>query len=669
MADRAPLDEVVTRLLSLRDAGRPAGEAAQAAAALGWKPEEIKGALASAPPGWLGSLTQGATFGFGDEIRAGVQGAERKLLGGEDFGPAYADELGKARAAQALFQHAHPVGDVALQVAGGLPYAGAVGGAASVPAAIGKGALTGAAAGALTGAGTGTDPGDRAGRALFGGVVGAGVGGIAAPLVEGLVGAGRMQAAPGAVARQSLARAVADEGMTPATAAQAVADANAAGKTGVGLADVMQGGRVSGLLTDVAQSPNPAQAAVRTQIGDRQAGQFERVIGDLGDAAGVGGRRAVATANQLMEDRARDAAGDFAQAWTFDTASSPEARAAFAGLMHTDAGPRAYQRAATIARNEMPGAPVPKLDELVDENGVVKAMPNMQFLHYLKMGLDDLHSSAVSGGETGMGKTVARSIAGVRNSFRDQLAAANPAYGTALGRFSGYSAFHDALELGRQAITQSPDEFADVLHGLGSPGEQEMFRVGAVSKLNDMLGGQARGPTADLTRKLRSIGMEQKLPLLIGDPNAADLFARRLGLESAFSDTARRTMGNSATSERRELADLAEGNQAVGDLMQQLRGASGPTSFLMGLFDHTIGKLAKPMAAAFKGRFRGEMGGMLGRTDDDAVALMRELARRGPAPAYRGPQAAVPGAAATTNALLPQPQPDPWAGSGIALGR
>jgi hypothetical protein len=101
--------------------------------------------------------------------------------------------------------------------------------------------------------------------------------------------------------------------------------------------------------------------------------------------------------------------------------------------------------------------------------------------------------------------------------------------------------------------------------------------------------------------------------------------------------------------------------------MHQIRAASGPTSFLMGLFDHTIGRLAKPMAAAFKSRFRGEMGGMLGRTDQDAVDLLRQLAQRGPAPAYRGPQAAIPGAAAVTNALLPEP--DPWAGSGIALGR
>jgi hypothetical protein len=194
-----------------------------------------------------------------------VQGAERKLLGGEDFGPAYADELGKARAAQALFQHAHPVGDVALQVAGSLPYAGAAGGGDARGGGR-EGRLTGAVSGGLYGAGTGTDAADRTGRALFGGVTGGVVGGVLAPTVEGLVGATRMQAAPGAVARQSLARAVADEGMTPATAAQAVADANAAGKTGVGLADVMQGGRVSGLLRDVAQSPNPAQAAVRTQI-------------------------------------------------------------------------------------------------------------------------------------------------------------------------------------------------------------------------------------------------------------------------------------------------------------------------------------------------------------------------------------------------------------------
>jgi hypothetical protein len=121
-------------------------------------------------------------------------------------------------------------------------------------------------------------------------------------------------------------------------------------------------------------------------------------------------------------------------------------------------------------------------------------------------------------------------------------------------------------------------------------------------------------------------------------------------------------MGNSATSEGRELADLAEGNQSVGDLLHQLRGASGPTSFLMGLFDHTIGKLAKPMAAAFKGRFRGEMGGMLGRTDADAVDLMRR------ARAAR-PGAGLPRAAGRRPGRRGHHQRAPAAAAARSLGR
>jgi hypothetical protein len=39
--------------------------------------------------GLAGKYMQGATFGFGDEIKGAIEGGKAKLLRGEDYGPAY----------------------------------------------------------------------------------------------------------------------------------------------------------------------------------------------------------------------------------------------------------------------------------------------------------------------------------------------------------------------------------------------------------------------------------------------------------------------------------------------------------------------------------------------------------------------------------------------------
>lgn len=677
-ADRAPLDEVVRRVMEMRDQGRPIAEAEGAARSLGWEPAQIRAEMAKAPPGWATSLVAGPTLGFGDEIGAAIDAGIAGLKGGE-FGKSYEENLGRNRAAQADFERDHPALGLGLQVAGGaaLPLGGAVRGASTLAGAAGRGLATGAATGAVAGFASGEGLEDRASRAIGGTILGGVVGGALAPVAESIGRALSMQTGPGArgVARASLADAVRAEGVTPGAAADAVAAANRLGKTGVTPADVMQSGPVGGLLRDVAQSPNPMQGAVRGQIGDRQLGQYERVIGDLGRAAGVGDASAVRATNRLLAARAAAAKPDFEKAWRFDTASSPEARTAIAGLMGTDAGAKAYQRAAVLARNEMPGYKVPGLDDLVRTDAAgntVVTTPDMKFMHFLKMGLDSLYNSALKG-DDGMDATMARSIRGVRDQFRDALKGANPAYGQALDRFSGYTALQAAVDQGREAIMLPADQFREALAGMSGAGELEMFRLGAVSRLSDLLGKGIRGPAADLTRQLRSISMEEKLPALIGDPDRAREFMGRLGLEGRFSGTASRVAGNSATSEGRELSELASGDVGAGEVLDAVRNASRGGSVLMSLFNATLGRLAKPMAAAFKARYRDEMGRMLTRGDGDAEALLRALETRPPAPGFRAPQAAVPLAAGANQLLLGDPRPGddllPPPRGGIGLGR
>lgn len=122
-----------------------------------------------------GSILQGATFGFGDELTAGVGGA----LGGN-----YDEILAKDRSAQKRYEAENPYESMMFEIGGGLPLAfatpGAGAGALTKLATMGSQARSakglmgaGAAYGALTGFGKGEgDGGNRLASALVGGTVG-----------------------------------------------------------------------------------------------------------------------------------------------------------------------------------------------------------------------------------------------------------------------------------------------------------------------------------------------------------------------------------------------------------------------------------------------------------------------------------------------------------------
>src|SRR3954467_6356125 len=58
--------------------------------------------------GLAGQYMQGATFGFGDEIKGAIEGGKAKLLRGEDYGPAYEQGRDEARAGLKQFRERHP---------------------------------------------------------------------------------------------------------------------------------------------------------------------------------------------------------------------------------------------------------------------------------------------------------------------------------------------------------------------------------------------------------------------------------------------------------------------------------------------------------------------------------------------------------------------------------
>ena len=129
-------------------------------------------------------VLQGLTFGFADEIEAGMAATLAKFLDGHDFDTAYNDIVTDIRAKRDKFTSEHPALSTAAQVVGGVASGGAgIAKAASKLAPAGSGAAqriaagsgTGAIEGAIAGAGT-ADGEDMIESAKQGALLGAGLG-------------------------------------------------------------------------------------------------------------------------------------------------------------------------------------------------------------------------------------------------------------------------------------------------------------------------------------------------------------------------------------------------------------------------------------------------------------------------------------------------------------
>lgn len=202
--DRAQQDAFVSQVVSdPRFQERLRQRASEAAP----KPDvRAEGAAASPIPGdaamsgggieaALIGARQGVTFGFGDEINAGVRaaadwaGGKLGLSEPTTIGDAYDQRLAHERALLDQTRKENPVSATAGEIAGSALPALASGGASAggtLAAQAGRGALAGAATGAAYGFGEGEGGvGNRLAGAAIGGATGAAVGGAAPYLVRG----------------------------------------------------------------------------------------------------------------------------------------------------------------------------------------------------------------------------------------------------------------------------------------------------------------------------------------------------------------------------------------------------------------------------------------------------------------------------------------------------
>jgi hypothetical protein len=172
-------------------------------------------------------------------------------------------------------------------------------------------------------------------------------------------------------------------------------------------------------------------------------------------------------------------------------------------ILRTPTAQSAYERAARIAADR--NIPLPKVSiapdgKLITEAGDEVKGINTEFLHFIKMGLDDLVFTGKAP-QSGVGRTELAGQKEVRQRLLNMVDRNNPSYARARSYWADETAVMDAMTEGRTLMSSAPQTIAkqidevtaDVRKMSGS--EKEAFRLGAMQGLIDRIGGAQVGET------------------------------------------------------------------------------------------------------------------------------------------------------------------------------
>jgi len=444
---------------------------------------------------------------------------------------------------------------------------------------LGRAVATAAASGAASGIGAS----EKNENILTDAVVGGTTGGLTAGAlnqIQKLAGAGyRSLTQPGAASR---GRSQADEMMREAigadtgsmvTASGRMADAAASGKP-MTLADI--GPNTRGLVDAANLVPGEARKKIYDFLRRRDAGQVERLTADLQSAFGPRARF-FPEFNAMKAARARQGNKLYGVANKRNIPVTDE----LLSVMGRPSVQRAIDRAKELAAEDGIKLPAIRIDEntgrLVDSVGDAVTDVQTQFLHYVKMGLDDVVFVAKSPAG-GLGPTAANKVGNTRMQLLEIMDAANPMYKRARDRWAGETAAMNSMKSGRNFLREDIDELADGISKM-SKSEKEAFRVGAMQGLMDRI--EASVDTANIARNLLKTERNKKLIRLTFDQGekgtrSFNNFINRLSDEVEMKVTSSQVLGNSATQARKVAYD-----RLVDGARRQVPQGGGVTDFIV----------------------------------------------------------------------------------------
>jgi hypothetical protein len=448
----------------------------------------------------------------------------------------------------------------------GRAFASEIGGA-TVPALLSRGRTAqeslamatakGTGLGFVSGAGAGEGTlGERAEEGLFGATIGA----VATPAVQlgGRV-TGKayrsvvdgMFASPNRLGKDAARDAIksaleADAG----TVDQAIATVLSKAGKPYSLADI--GPNTRAYLDAANVLPGPGKKAAKDFLDKRDRGIAARLTSDIQDA--FGSRASFFDEfNALKEARSDLGKRLYERALSKQIPVNKE----LTSLLQRPSLQDAYNRGITIARER--GMPTPKTriedGKLVTDQGEVTAI-DTEFLHILKMGLDDVVFTGKSP-VSGIGTTALNSVKDTRAQFLNFIDRNNAAYKRARNYWAGETSAMDAMQMGRNFLRLDEDELAADIRKM-SKSEKEAFRLGAMQNVLDRMGGSQMGetvmgavgnPARDLIKNPRTVRL---LGLTFDDKTVFNRFINRLEDETEMRLTSAQVLRGSQTAERQQ---------------------------------------------------------------------------------------------------------------------
>ncbi|WP_421696942.1 phage tail tip lysozyme [Ancylobacter sp.] len=520
--------------------------------------------------GWLDAAMQGVTFGFGDELRAGVRSLQK--------GTSYDEEIEAERQALERYKQEHPYAALGSEVGGALltapflPAVGVVKGAGLLGRAA-SAAKTGTAYGALYGAGTGEGLEGRATGAISGGALGGLTGGGASLGLDAAAGLGRAGInavrAPfrGALnVENEAARRVGTAlnqdlgGAPPALAELALRSAQKTAPAVVG--DI--GGETTKALARSSANTSPAgREALQIATQDRfpgQAGRFEDVLrgitGSQGDNAAV---------REGLKDAARQAnAPAYKKAYQ---AGQSVWDSGLESLTGAPAMQTAIKDATNRSRNvaAVQGTPAPKNPFNVDEvTGTISlktnpdgsvATPSLEFWDVVQRNLRSQSETLKRSGDADR----AREVDALRRALLDKLDTTVPEFGAARKGAAQFFGAEDALEAGEKFAAKSSmplDEARRAFNKLNGP-EKKLFVEGWTAKTMDNLRRSA--DRRDVLKSMFNSAEERgKAEMLLGK-NGAKQLESQIKVEDMMERFRAAVSGNSTTARQLQELGIAGG--------------------------------------------------------------------------------------------------------------
>ena len=567
------------------------------------------------------AISQGATFGFGDEIAAAGDASLDWLfkgaVAGKDWSDLYDKHLGYERGLLEDFREESPVLAMGGEIAGAVPTALATAGVSVAPSAIragsnllgralgqragatgsmvsptmkrpsfagrvAKGALGGGASGAVYGYGQG-EGGEfnRAASSVIPALFGGGVGAVTPAIGSAVQGVAER------IARNKAAKAGDVPSSTVDTLQEAMEiDTGHGGRaldvpTGGVMADAGPGLR--SVLDRSIQRTGAASAPARRFADDRATKATDDVTQVMDEVLGTPqGMRTVEGRLRAESAPARRQAYEAAYSTPIDYSS--EAGMALENIVRQNVTPDIVRAANKMMQLE--GQQSRQILARIGDDGSVtfERLPDVRQLDYMTRAINQLAEGAEGKGAMGGTTPIGRIYQNLSSQIRGLTRELVPAYGEALDIAGDTIRSRKAMELGQSAMRTriTVDQLADEMQGM-SQAERQYMVQGVRDYIDNVMAQAKQSYTPQLTasghiaravrhdpealkglRELSSRANREKIAMLVGDDEARTLFdrldgaAEALELKDSILENLRRS-ARSISDEQIAMADSGPG--------------------------------------------------------------------------------------------------------------